>query len=74
MTQREYLRTRTDFANVVTAIFELMLTSGIEAKDLLAISHRSLRRAEAGVRASAKRRSKDRWLSSRPAAGIGIGR
>ena len=47
MTTRLAKRLQLDYSNVLVAIFELMLRSGLRAKDLLPVCVRSLGRAEA---------------------------
>lgn len=50
MTTRFSKRLELDYSIVLAAIFDLMLTGGIQAKDLLAVCTRALRQAEARVR------------------------
>ncbi len=50
MTTRLEKRLRVDYSNVLVAIFELMLRSGLRVKDLLPLCVRSLGRAEAKSR------------------------
>jgi len=50
MTTRTTNRLQVDYSNVLVAVFELMLRSGIQAKDLLPVCVRSLARAEAKCR------------------------
>jgi len=52
MTMRTTRRLQIDYSNVLAAVFELMLRSGIRAKDLLPVCVRSLGRAEAKCRLS----------------------
>jgi hypothetical protein len=50
MTTRFSRRLELDYAIVLGAIFDLMLTGGIQSRDLLAICTRALKQAEASVR------------------------
>src|SRR5947208_15664387 len=50
MTARFSKRLKLDYSNVLVAIFDLMLTGGIQGTDLLAICTRALKQAEAKVR------------------------
>jgi hypothetical protein len=50
-------RLETDYVNVLSAIFELMLGTGMPASDLLKVCTRSLRRAETKVRSGSKEES-----------------
>ena len=50
MTTRFSKRLELDYSIVLVAIFDLMLTGGIQPTDLLAVCARALKQAEAGVR------------------------
>jgi hypothetical protein len=50
MTARLSKRLELDYSNVLVAIFDLMLTGGIQGTDLLAMCTRALKQAEARVR------------------------
>ena len=55
MTTRFSKRLELDYSIVLVAIFDLMLTGGIQAKDLLAVCTRALKQAEARVRLGQRR-------------------
>src|SRR3977135_2136112 len=57
MTTRFSKRLELDYSIVLVAIFDLMLTGGIQAKDLLAVCTRALNQAEARVRSGQRRES-----------------
>jgi hypothetical protein len=57
MTTRFSKRLELDYSMVLVAIFDLMLTGGIQAKDLWAVCTRALKEAEARVRLGQRRES-----------------